>query len=98
VSEIALGGDPVAQDAVASVGRHLGAGLVTIANVFNPDAIVVGGGAARTGEMLLGPARAVVAERALPPCREGLLIVHAAFDADAGMMGAGLLALSSGDC
>ena len=98
VSEIALGGDPVAQEAVASVGRRLGVGLVTIANVFNPEAIVVGGGAARTGEMLLEPARGVVAARALPPVRDGLLIVHAAFDADAGMVGAGVLALSRGDC
>jgi glucokinase len=97
VTEIALAGDPLAQEAVALVGRRLGAGLVTIVNVFNPQAIVVGGGAARAGEMLLEPARAVVAERALPPARENLLIVHAAFDADAGMIGAGVLALEQGD-
>jgi glucokinase len=97
VTDHALEGDPVAQSAVVSVGRALGAGLVTIANVFNPEAIVVGGGAGRAGEMLLEPARAVVAERALPPCREGLLIVAAAFGADAGMVGAGALALARGE-
>jgi glucokinase len=97
VTDLALGGDPVAQSAVESVGRVLGVGLATIANVFNPEAIVVGGGAARSGEMLLEPARAVVAERALPPCREGLLIVAAAFGADAGMIGAGSFALARGE-
>jgi glucokinase len=97
VTDLALEGDPVAQAAVASVGRALGVGLTTIANVFNPEAIVVGGGAARAGEMLLEPARAVVAERALPPCREGLLIVLARFGADAGMIGAGAFALERGE-
>ncbi|MFL5887318.1 MAG: ROK family protein [Thermoleophilaceae bacterium] len=97
VTDLALEGDPVAQEAVASVGRRLGVGMVTIANCFNPEAIVVGGGAARAGEMLLEPARAVVAEQALPPDREGMLIVHAAFGADAGMIGAAVLALAGGE-
>jgi glucokinase len=97
VTDVALGGDPVAQEAVALVGHRLGVGLVTVANVFNPEAIVIGGGAARAGEMLLEPARAVVAEQALPPDRAGLLIVHAKFDAEAGMIGAGMLALARGE-
>jgi glucokinase len=97
VTDIALGGDPVAQEAVALIGHRLGVGLVTVVNVFNPEAIVIGGGAARAGEMLLEPARAVVAEQALPPDRAGLLIVHAKFDAEAGMIGAGMLALADGE-
>lgn len=97
VTDLAFEGDAVAQAALASVGRRLGVGLTTIANIFNPEAIVVGGGAARAGEMLLEPARGVVAQLALPPCREGLLIVHAAFGEDAGMIGAGVLALERGD-
>src|SRR3954469_2615120 len=97
VTDLAVEGDPVAQAALASVGKRLGVGLASIANIFNPEAIVIGGGAARAGEMLLEPARRVVAEQALPPDREGLLIVHAAFGADAGMIGAGALALSDGE-
>jgi glucokinase len=97
VTDLAFDGDSVAQAALASVGKRLGVGLASIANIFNPEAIVVGGGAARAGEMLLEPARAVVADLALPPCREGLLIVHAAFGEDAGMIGAGALALAGGD-
>jgi glucokinase len=97
VTDIALAGDPVAQEAVALVGHRLGVGLVTVTNVFNPEVIVIGGGAARAGEMLLEPARAVVAEQALPPSRDGLLIVHAKFNAEAGMIGAGVLALARGD-
>jgi glucokinase len=97
VTDLAFQGDEVAQAALATVGKRLGVGLASIANIFNPDAIVVGGGAARGGELLLEPARREVAERALPPCRH-VRIVHAAFGGDAGMIGAGALALAEGDC
>jgi len=62
-------------------------------NTFNPEVIVIGGGAVRGGDMLLEPARAVVAERALEPAREVVRIVPAHYGDEAGMMGAALLAL-----
>ena len=57
--------------------------------------IVIGGGAIAAGEMLLAPAREVVAERALPPMREMVSIVPTAFGDESGMLGAALLALDS---
>ena len=39
------------------IGRHLGVALASFANIFEPDVIVIGGGAAAAGELLLGPAR-----------------------------------------
>ena len=62
-------------------------------NVFNPEVIVIGGGAVAAGELLLGPAREVVAERALPPVREMVSIVPTEFGDESGMLGAALLAL-----
>ena len=44
------------------------------------------------GELLLGPARAVVAERALPPSRDVVRIVPAQLGVEAGMVGAAALA------
>jgi glucokinase len=44
------------------------------------------------GELLLGPARAEVAERALPPSRDEVRIVAASFGVEAGMIGAAALA------
>jgi glucokinase len=64
-----------------------------VVNLFNPEVIVIGGGAVRAGELLLEPARAVVAQRALPPAREGVRIVPAHFGDEAGMIGAALLTL-----
>ena len=61
---------------------------------LNPEMIVIGGGAMAAGDLLLGPARQVVAERALPPSRDGVRIVPAALrrggrDARSGAAGAG---------
>jgi glucokinase len=55
--------------------------------------VVIGGGAVAAGELLLGPAREVVAERALPPLRDRVRIVPAHFGDESGMLGAALLAL-----
>jgi glucokinase len=68
---------------------------VGIVNTFNPEVIVIGGGAARAGDLLLEPARRVVAKHALPPAREVVRIAPAHYGDEAGMMGAALMALGS---
>jgi glucokinase len=95
VTELAHAGDTAAISVLTQIGRRLGYGLVGVVNVFNPELIVIGGGALAAGELLLGPAREVVAERALPPVREMVSIVPAGFGDESGMLGAALLALDS---
>lgn len=93
VTELAHDGDPAAVEALAEVGRRLGAGITSVVNALNPEVVVIGGGAVAAGELLLGPAREVVASRALPPVRERVRIVPAHFGDESGMLGAALLAL-----
>jgi glucokinase len=95
VTEMAHDGDPQACDVLATIGERLGFGLVGLVNTFNPEVIVIGGGAARGGELLLEPARAVIAVRALPPARESVRVVPAHYGDEAGMMGAALMALEA---
>lgn len=97
VTELAHDGDPLAREVLDEVGRRLGHGLVGLVNTFNPEVIVIGGGAVRGGDMLLEPARGVVAERALPPARELVRILPAHYGDEAGMMGAALLAFDQLD-
>jgi glucokinase len=92
VTELAHDGDEAARAAVAVLGRHLGVGITSLVNVFNPEAVVVGGGLVAAGELLLAPARAVVAERALVPARDQVRIVPARFGDESGMLGAAALA------
>jgi glucokinase len=96
VADLAVRGDLEAQGVLDLVGRRLGAGLVGIVNTFNPDVVVIGGGASRAGEMLLEPARRVVAACALRPSRDTARIVAAGLGEDAGMIGAALFARSRG--
>ena len=93
VTEAALAGDTAARGVVELAGRRLGAGITSIVNAFNPEVVVVGGGVSAAGELLLGPARAVVMERALGPSREAVRIVAAEFGPESGMLGAAELAL-----
>jgi glucokinase len=97
VTELAHSGDSAAREVLELIGRRLGAGLTGLVNVFNPEVIVIGGGAVAAGDLMLDPARAVVAERALPPARATVRIVPAAFGDEAGMLGAALFALAEGE-
>ena len=96
VTELAHDGDPIAQEVLGLVGRRLGVGLASLANAFDPEVIVIGGGAIAADEMLLAPARAVLKIRALPPPRDNVRVVRAHFGEEAGMLGAALLALDGG--
>jgi glucokinase len=94
VGEAAVAGDPFARDVVGEIGHLLGIGLANIVNIFDPEVIVVGGGAAAgTGELLLGPARASMDAHILGTAwRKRVRVVPAALGNDAGIVGAGVLA------
>ncbi len=92
VTEAAQGGDETAVNVLSAVGRKLGALLTGLANAFHPDVIVVGGGAAAAGDLLLDPAREVLSTRALKPMNE-VPVVEAELGPDAGMVGAARMAL-----
>lgn len=94
VSDLAQGGDQVALEVLRQIGFNLGVGIVNYIHIFNPEAIVIGGGVAAAGEMILGPARKVVATRTLMPGREQCEIVPAYFGGEAGMVGAAALAIT----
>jgi glucokinase len=80
-------------EALGIVGHHLGNGIGTLVNIFNPELIVIGGGFGTAAfELLLPSAREIVRREALWPAGE-VPIVVAALGTDAGLIGAGLLAL-----
>jgi glucokinase len=92
VTEAALAGDPIAIRVLKKVGSRLGVALASLANIFDPDVIVIGGGVIAAGDLLVAPARAELAERALPPMNQAP-VVAAALGPDAGMIGAAALAM-----
>ena len=94
LTRLAQDGDAGAIAVLERAGEYLGAGLVTLSNIFDPELIVIGGGAAAAGELLFAPARRVLAARALPPARDRVRVVPAALGPDAGFIGAAALALT----
>jgi glucokinase len=95
VTELAHDGDSLAREVLAEAGRMLGLAMVTLVNVFNPELVIVGGGASAAGDLMLDPAREVLAERALPPNRRLARVVQAHFGSEASMIGAAMLALDA---
>jgi len=57
VFEAARGGDRVACEIVKRVAKYLGAAIVSLIDTLDPEMIVVGGGIAKAGELLLNPVR-----------------------------------------
>jgi glucokinase len=93
VTEAALGGDETSIGVFEAVGRRLGVALASLANVFEPETIVIGGGVIAAGNLLLDPARAELAARALTPMNR-TPVVAAELGQDAGMIGAAAMARS----
>jgi glucokinase len=92
ITELAHDGDEASIDAVELIGARLGVGIASLVNILNPEVVVIGGGVIAAGDLLLEPARAEVARRALPPSRDVVRIVPARFGVEAGMIGAAALA------
>jgi len=94
VEAAAREGDSLALGVISQVATYLGVGMVNLVNIFNPEMIIVGGGMAKMGELLLEPARQVVRERAFKVAAEVVRIVPAQLGEDAGVLGAAVFALS----
>jgi glucokinase len=92
VTDLAMKDDALATDVVAEAGRHLGVALASLANIFDPDLFVIGGGVSIVGDLMLGPARRELQARALRPMNQ--TPVHLAeLGPEAGMIGAAAMAL-----
>ena len=93
VTAAAQEGDPLAIGLLAAAGRRLGYAMINLIHIFNPQMVAVGGGVANAGDLLLGPAREIVAGGLMPVFKEDLAIVPASLGGDAGLYGGIALAL-----
>jgi glucokinase-like ROK family protein len=93
VAAAAHAGDAVACRVVAAAGEHLGLAASWLINAYNPALVVVGGGLAAIGDLLLDPLRAAAARHALAPALRGVEIRASVLGPNAEVRGAVLLAL-----
>ena len=94
VSRAAQMGDEPARGIFEKIGRRLGEGIAGLVNVLDPELVVVGGGVAEEGDLLLEPARQSFREAVeAVDRRPEVPIVEAELGNEAGAIGAAALAL-----
>jgi len=91
VFDQAAEGDPVAREIVEEIVRYLGYGIGALCSIFNPEAIVIGGGLSNAGKTLIDPLHKYVEQFAFPATAKDTKILLAKLGNDAGVIGAGYL-------
>lgn len=94
VASAARRGDLVAQEIISRAGSYLGIAIAGLVNLFNPRMIVVGGGVAQVGDLLLQPIRDTVARRSIQASARTVKINTAVLRRHSSAMGAVVQALS----
>jgi glucokinase len=93
ISDALYQGDPLALRIIQRAGSYIGLGLANYLHIFNPSAVIIGGGVSRTGHFLLDPIRTSIHAHVMAPdFDKDLLLTTAALGDDAGLMGALALA------
>ena len=90
--DAAANGDVVAKKAIAKYGDYLGKGLAICASVLNPEAIVLGGGVTKAGNILIDLLKPSFNRCVFPPCRD-VTWALATLGNQAGIVGAAKLIL-----
>jgi len=85
-------GDAAAREVVEMWAERVGIGAANAINTFDPEEVVIGGGAAQAGELLLEPVKRVAREYVVPGLGTATQIRLARHGVQAGVLGASLLA------
>jgi len=93
IAEAAAYGDPVSRDLIQRAGRFVGQMVATVVNLVNPSLIVIGGGVAGVGDLLLAAVRQAIYGRSLPLATRNLVIQRSALDSRGGIVGAANMVL-----
>jgi glucokinase len=88
VFQAAEGGDELANKLISRLAYYFGIGLVNLVNIFTPELILIGGGVAKMGDLLLQPAINLVKERAYVTLAHDVEIKPALLGDDSGVLGA----------
>jgi predicted NBD/HSP70 family sugar kinase len=93
LAEAAAFGDPFAVEVFGGVGRHIGQMLAMLVNFYNPALIVLGGGVANAGDLLLASVRQAIYSRSLPLATRDLRISRSVLGDKGGLYGAAFAVL-----
>ncbi len=92
ICEAAKSGDPVALEIYEFAGMIIGAGVANVVTAVNPRRIVIGGGVAAAGELIIDPIRRSMKERVFLTDANQVEVVPAQLGNSAGLIGAAVWA------
>lgn len=93
--QTALQGDHFSNRVWEELGRILGIGLSNLINIFNPEAIILGGGIARAWPLFIPAAQKELARRALRLPKQRARLLPAGLGDEAAILGAAYIAWNS---
>lgn len=93
VLEAARRGDPIATAIISDAARTLGTGMALLANLLDPEAMIIGGGLGSADTRYWSSAVAWARRYMYSDAAREMPIQHAELGADAGVIGAGLIGL-----
>ncbi|MCP8617545.1 ROK family transcriptional regulator [Salirhabdus salicampi] len=91
VSMAANQGDPLSIDLIQQTGRYLGIGLTNLIHTLNPDKIIIGGGVADAGDLLLSSIKETINKRLITNAAKETDIVRSSLGEYGTAMGASAL-------
>ena len=92
VERHAAAGDELALSILKNAGKHLGVGIASLINIFNPDAVTLSGGLLGCFQYMEEEMRMTVDGMAIPISRKHVRILTSTLGEDGGALGAALLA------
>lgn len=84
-------GDAVAKEVVDNYIRHVGEGIVSLINIFQPEVVVIGGAISKEGEYLINPVSEIVKKNVFCKSVAQTKIRVSRLGNDAGIIGAAML-------
>lgn len=93
LAKAALNDDEIALGIWDQIGAKLASAIMNCCWLLNPQAVIIGGGVAKAGDLLFNPLTAHLYSQLSPSFKENLMILPARFGNEAGMVGAASLAL-----
>lgn len=94
--QLAQQDDPAAKKLIAEAGEYLGLALANMVSVLNPEMIVIGGGVAAAGNLLLAPAKKTMRQWAQPLASKQVRIVRSRLGDRAPLLGMAKMAFDHG--
>jgi glucokinase len=88
----AQNGDDAVRDAITRAAGYLGIGVANVVTILHPDLVVLGGGVAEMGDILLEPVRSELQKRVGMFPTDGVRVECSMLGDKAGLLGAVALA------